>query len=681
MGFVNPYNFAPFPAEVRRNRAWGHVGPATTREGDWFHEEGRALYSGRIEVQWELKTPLQLPPGDALHEWWDPGTSTVRIPGSSIKGAVRSLHEAMFNGCLRIFDEKYIPVHRMPAVSAQLDEDEEWRLALVTRAADGLPTALRLTDKLTFVSAPALAQVMSSVPTTGDVVELNIDDRFERPLPNGNRRYELPEPTVERVTQRGEVQKILARDRALEGCVFIVTSISARGKHPISWAAAELTDEVHVVGPRDAPALRLFVECAEGTDDRRRAIGGEIPGWQQRATFAEVRKGPLLGRRIRQTGLLFAGDVVWVRLRHNDDGPQLKEMLLSQLWRHKGEHEAGSAWRVGGTHLACKPGEEGEGLCLSCATFGSIDATKKDESDGESVGYGGHVRFSSATANGVSSQVVTRAPLSAPKPSAGPFYLRGLNGATGRTEGDVASHWGSEADTGAKLRGRKFYWHSDPDQQSKHWHESGATSARPRYKAAPGQPLAVDGVRVVDPKLGNGRPTVLTGSVSFDRLPMPAVQALLAAIVPQRVADCLETHRHRSPAVRLGGGKPLGLGSAVPTVAAASLWTVAERYGSGPRRIPPLLDVEKLRAIVGQVGTPPLGQLLRLLDLDGLSRDEQNHVSYPPALSWSAFGTKDFAESYQFFSDNNGLQKAKGKVKPFTTLPLAGDPQIIRWEP
>ena len=81
------------------------------------------------------------------------------------------------------------------------------------------------------------------------------------------------------------------------------------------------------------------------------------------------------------------------------------------------------------------------------------------------------------------------------------------------------------------------------------------------------------------------------------------------------------------------------------------------------------------------MGTPPLGQLLRLLDLDGLSSDEQNHVSYPPALSWSAFGTKDFAESYQFFSDNNGLQKAKGKVKPFTALPLAGDPQTIRWEP
>lgn len=681
MGFVNPYNFAPFPAEVRRKRAWGHVGPASTREGDWFHEDGQALYSGRIEVQWELKTPLQLPPGAALHEWWDPATQTVHIPGSSIKGAVRSLHEAMFNGCLRIFDDKYIPVHRMPAVSTQLADDEKWCLALVTRAADGLPTALRLTDKLTFVSAPALAQVMRSVPTTGDVVELNIDDGHERALPNDNSRWELTNPTVGGVIRRAEVQQILARNGKLEGCVFIVTSVSARGNHPISWAAAELTDEVHEVGPRDAPALRMFAECAEGTDDRRLAVGGEIPGWQQHATFADVRKGTLLGRRTRQTGLLFAGDVVWVRLRHDDDGPQLKEMLLSQLWRHKGEHEAGSAWRVGGSHLACKPGDEGEGLCLSCATFGSIDATKKDQADGESVGYGGHVRFSSATASGVKSDVVTRAPLSAPKPSSGPFYLKGLHAEPGRTEGDVASHWGSEADTGAKLRGRKFYWHADPDGQSRHWHASGAAAARPRYRAAPGQPLAVEGVRVVCPKRTDGEPTVLTGSVSFDRLPLPAVHALLAAIVPQRVADCLETHRDRSLAVKLAGGKPLGLGSAVPKVAAATLSMVAERYVSGPWRELPALERATLRAIIGGVGTPPLGQLMKLLDRDGLTDAEQAQVSYPPARPWTAFGTKEFAESYQFFSANNGIQLGKGKVRKFTPLPVVDDPQIIGWEP
>ena len=84
----------------------------------------------------------------------------VVIPGSSIKGATRALHEAMFNGCFRIIDQDFTPGYRDSATSDAAKQEEgagQWRLALVTRDDAGLPAEVRLcTDEVCGVPTEAL---------------------------------------------------------------------------------------------------------------------------------------------------------------------------------------------------------------------------------------------------------------------------------------------------------------------------------------------------------------------------------------------------------------------------------------------------------------------------------------------------------------------------------------------
>ena len=113
--FVNPYAFVPLPVRIPRSPAPGHG-----------YRLGRL--NATIEVSWTLRTPMLLPAGAKAQGWIEPD-GAIRIPGSAIKGAVRALHEALFNGCLSTLDADFLPGYRDPASSADADD---WSLALVT---------------------------------------------------------------------------------------------------------------------------------------------------------------------------------------------------------------------------------------------------------------------------------------------------------------------------------------------------------------------------------------------------------------------------------------------------------------------------------------------------------------------------------------------------------------------
>lgn len=675
MTFVNPYNFVPFPNEVFRRKGWGHVGPGEVTEGGWFAgEQPEPLYSGTIGLEWDLLTPLQLPHGVA-GEWIE--GDTLRIPGSSIKGVTRSVHEAMFNGCARIFDEGFVPGYRMPAVSWPPEQDAEWCLAQVVAAADGRPTRLRLTEEVTFVSAAKLERLMAWLPTTGDVVSLDLGAAEKSDFPMGFFRYELDPCSIGPASCRVDVEAAIADDAPSaamtdpDACVFIVTDPVPRHEHPAWWAAARLTGEYHELSESDSAAWRGFTRSVAGSDDLRRALGGAFPQWRQAAQQVSVsHHGTTLGYRTCQTGRLYVGDVIWVRMAGEDDDLHIEEIRLSQIWRTPGGSI--TAGQRASQMTPCHPDDEGGGLCLSCATFGSIDARRKATSDGRSVGYRGHVRFSAAVAEGVATTTVNGAPLSSPKPGAGGFYLNGLSADQERTVGDIAAHWGSEADEAANragLRGRKYYWHGSPDDQHAHWSANGANQSRPRYRAAPQQPMPRHGVILVQPGDEANR-TVLNGTVIFDRLPMPALQALLASLSPQRLAGVFEAHRNRLMAIHLGGGKPLGLGTAVPRVTGLAVTTTTGRYTGGQAEQVADLGVPMVKRLIGAVGKPYLSELLTLLDVNGLSGEEKQRLSYPPGAGWEQFGTKAFARSYGFFMARNG-QQYENHSKPVTNLPPA----------
>ena len=116
--FVNPYTFLPLPETVRR-------------EAPNFHDGTKAhntdLYTGSFTIEWELKSPLLLPVNAVEEGWLEPKSDgekenttdripderrVISVPGSSVKGALRSLHEAAFFGCMSVIDQSFIPAYR-----------------------------------------------------------------------------------------------------------------------------------------------------------------------------------------------------------------------------------------------------------------------------------------------------------------------------------------------------------------------------------------------------------------------------------------------------------------------------------------------------------------------------------------------------------------------------------------
>ncbi|MGH3193900.1 MAG: hypothetical protein ACRDOL_42915 [Streptosporangiaceae bacterium] len=76
--FVNPYTFVPLPAVIGREHPGGH------------HCAGERNVSGAMTVQWSLQTPALLPQAHLPVR-----AGRVIVPGSSVKGAVRSVHETL----------------------------------------------------------------------------------------------------------------------------------------------------------------------------------------------------------------------------------------------------------------------------------------------------------------------------------------------------------------------------------------------------------------------------------------------------------------------------------------------------------------------------------------------------------------------------------------------------------
>lgn len=94
--FINPYTFVPLPEQIERSSPRGHS------------ELANDGLSGSFDWVLTLQTPLLLPSDDS-----DTTTGSIlHYPGSSLRGALRSLHESLAGGCMRALEDDYVPVHR-----------------------------------------------------------------------------------------------------------------------------------------------------------------------------------------------------------------------------------------------------------------------------------------------------------------------------------------------------------------------------------------------------------------------------------------------------------------------------------------------------------------------------------------------------------------------------------------
>ena len=104
---MNPYDFARID--------WSK--PPKRHKPVWHHhlvEPGKRLFSGSLEVDIYAETPLfiansgviVIDPKRPAQSMQNPQGNYI-IPGSSIKGILRSVVETLGNGCLTLFDGKY----------------------------------------------------------------------------------------------------------------------------------------------------------------------------------------------------------------------------------------------------------------------------------------------------------------------------------------------------------------------------------------------------------------------------------------------------------------------------------------------------------------------------------------------------------------------------------------------
>lgn len=617
--FVNPYTFVPFPDRIARAEPAGHDRLAPGR------------LSGRLVVRWRFTAPVQAPDGS------EEG-SPLRFPGSSVKGAVRSVHETLAGGCLRIVDEEFVPSYRDTASALS----DEWTLAVVSEEVFGQPLRVRPADRVVWVRSGQLVAACGNGLRTGSRVDLD-------PAATARRldRYELSED---------------APVRAGGDWVVLLTDPGARqptrkdGTAALYFAACGRITDSTLEREVDEEAWRTFRQAVAGAREVIQHRSENPP-----APWPEVKfQDRVIGRRKAVTGRFEKGDVLWVR---QDRAGRVVELRLSAIWRHPGAVPLGE--RIPPHLRPCpdpaRPCADPVELCPSCRLFGSADTRARGEDNqADQRAYAGHVRFGDAVSAGpVVLERFPRAPLSAPRPGAGQFYLAYKETAPARKETSRPTReWGADPDRPKPrpVRGRKFYWHTEPGDHPP-WHR-----ARPHHRP-----------QMVAEKLLAPLGTTLTQTITFDNLDLAELGGLLAALRPDRAVCRGDAAETRGPLrLHLGGGKPLGLGSCDVTVADVEVWDAASRYGGGPD--PAFEQEAAIEAFVAACPAEVTATWPALAAVLAAGTVNPARVWYPPGADWTdrERKPKQFDEAFAFFTVTSGMylkEAKKGKKRPLLPLP------------
>jgi hypothetical protein len=641
--FVNPYTFVPLAQRVERREPVSHASMAGDR------------LCGALKITLTAKTPLLIggfdrkDGGQKSPDVPRRANGTPMIPGSGLLGAVRAVHEALAGGCMRVLDTGWVPVHRHPAHIAQT---RGLRLGVVLEVdGEGRPVIIGLCDQELWVDHSILPGEGTYLPRTGDRLTVPAGKAVD----SGDRKVLRRKDVLP-----GEVKHLAGMSDSLsDSWVLLVTDTHARGAgKPVYFAAGR-------VGP-GTPRLTVpdttwdtYRHVAAGADDLRtaRLPNGKEPEWGSvEPEYEDVYwpltpdgrpAGPPVARRLLVRRYLHPGQPVWVRA----EGREVTEIRLSRLWRYPGRYPVGE--RAGESGPCTDPRH----LCWSCRVFGSADTSGRGEDDiARQRSYRGHVRVDDLLVQGSFKPDPWRlAPLAAPRPSAGQFYLDNTAVPAGKKkalkDAPPAATWGSCADDGPPrpLRGRKFYWRTtssgqEPHPRGKHRHQ-GDTQTRDVVLIPAG--------------------TVFTGRVCFENLSAGDYGSLLAALDPRLLAEA--GHAEWQGAVTsVGGGKPFGFGAVFIDVTPESVHTAAGRYLGQRDEVPS--PANAVSAFCAQVPHDVSAVWLALRNVLHLGFIPDDLVWYPPGAGRK--GDPEFDRSFEFFARSNGLT-LKDKERVLITLPPA----------
>ena len=662
--FVNPYTFVPFSTNPpQRARPAGHHTLAADSE------QASTRYQGRITARLATRSPLLVrnvgSAAPVLHGVAQaPRTAAGRLflPGSSLHGALRSLHETLTGSCLRVFDPDFVPVYRDVA-SGELREG--WGLGVVEASdGNGRPTRIVRCSDTKWVELDTLARDPVTRPiTTGQRFRLNLalftDDHGRDVYPRDGEVILDPQ---------GDWVVLVTDDAARSAHRRVYCAV---GRIPSDPTPLQLTDR----------AWARFQQAAEGSKQSYAQPGGAAPDLtaerdllaQEGTSLADVLGAPMrvrpadMGRWLRPRPWLHPGQVVWLA---PTSGRSVGEVALSYLWRTAGRGPAGGRLPTG--FEAC---HDPEALCPSCRIFGSADTREVsaggvDRRLAEQRSYRGHVRVLDAVleSGGVLDEVSLPA-TGAPRAGSGQFYLDDPHAADARlTYQQPRNRWGGAPDkTPRRLRGRKFYWHTDPavDEQRKRWsnhnHRDSAAGERVELVAA-GSRYRVE--------------------LLFDGLTASEIGGLVATLQPGRLfatqAEALPYPTENRPefAIHLGGGKPIGLGSCQVDELTVTIDTCESRYLRTTAQ--PHLNPDELVSTFAAEHAEHLADIWQNVAA-ALHTDhvDSRIVSYPTPKQWAdengSCGGPRQHESFSWFQNTTGEDMRKSPQRPFIQLPPVSD--------
>ena len=620
--FVNPYTFVPFPPEADCVRA--------APRGHMYREPGSL--SGRIDIEWEAVTPILVrePVPDSAQQYQFPRRrGRLAIPGSSLKGAIRSLHETLTGSCLRVLDLDYVPVYRDQVKPR--GQGDGWSLARVEEVdSDGGIVGVTLCDRLAWVRASDLHRVhRSDELRTGSTVDID-----ENCIVNSGVRDEV-KPGIGAVSEGN-------------GWVVLITDAGARAKaRPYSCAAGRLGSEIAKVG---VEAWQDYLRAVEGSRDRQEGHDHE--------QFVDVTHGNLvIGKRRPASRRFHTGDVVWVRAR---DG-NVQEIALSAIWRTKGQGPLS-----GRVPEALHPCRDPGNLCPSCRVFGAADTEGNTQAEGaRQRSYRGHVRFTDAVAAAEApTEPVVLAPMGAPRLGAGQLTLRNEAVAVAARNQRATREWGASPDNPPpgvlrQVRGRKYYWQGDPTVQAVPRH-----LARPHHseRMRASAELAPPGTR-------------FWTTVWFENLSAVEVGGLLSALAPAQLLVRHATEGYRDTRIRgrLGGGRPFGLGAVDVVQLELSLESPESRYRGAEAPAFPVVDlINKFADKTPEGIRATWPHLAAVLDVGHVNPDR---IWYPPGKKWSVqeHDSKGFDDPFEFFKQKSGMWTAD-QDRTLPVLPPPADP-------
>lgn len=662
--FINPYTFVPLPDGVQRDGPHGHAAAS------------RGCLTGHVDVTFALQTPMMLP-----SDWHQDANTLpaqqVSVPGSSVRGAVRSLYEVMTESCLSIVDPEYVPVHR-----ANFESHPGDRLAVVAEVKDGTPTHVQQTGQVAWVPALWLHELWEGERGCHEMrsgVRISLDDDAVEPRSFGQGviRQEL--------TARGKESLRLGGD-----WVVHVADAGTKGKHP--------AENVYVaVGKLQGDPIPLAKDawdryrelCRYSNDVEKGTFGADAPRWDHRdwpgATVThknrDSRLETTIGRRRKSDGTLNLGDSIWIRTGFADGRQVADGLKMASSWRVFGAHpikerlpdsERGEKGEWTSTLLPCIDPTD---LCPTCATFGFIEPRhpgSKENTSAEQNAYASHIKFGEfTTTETVELRKVHPPPLRSPRPSAGNFYLahpdaKGQYREYGTAAvGNSSARWGAADRPVRKLAGRKFYWHGQ---------ESDQTTPTPRHIRRSHYP-ALNTEKEQRWLVPAG--AKIQGRVYFENIDRTALAYLLTALAPARLTLLTAAAQPSGEiATHLGGGKSLGFGSATVKIEALVAEDARSRYSVDAQDA---VDQDELLASLPPVSEEAnwLPGLLRVLDSASVP---VSRLWYPTMGNFhhrdGDANAKAFDESHKYYANFSGASnpsKAPG-LQRMRTLPSVDEP-------